>query len=112
MHECSKAVAVTAKQLPRDEFLTDLADLYKLFGDFTRLKILYCLSEEELCVQDIACVLGAGQSAISHQLRILKDNHLVISRKEGKMRLYSLADDHVRAILNMGYEHLCEEEDV
>ena len=97
------------KDLPPDEMLFDLAELFKIFGDSTRIKILYVLFEAELCVCDIAAVLGMSQSAISHQLRILKQNKLVKSRREGKSIFYSLADEHVRTIVAQGQEHIEED---
>lgn len=93
---------------PADEYLYDLAELFKIFGDSTRIKILYALIESELCVGDIAQLLNLSQSAVSHQLRILKDAKLVKFRREGKVIFYSLDDDHVRNILNMGMEHVEE----
>ena len=95
-------------QMPDEEVLYDLAELYKIFGDSTRIKILYALFEAELCVCDIAQVLDMTQSAISHQLRLLKASKLVKFRREGKTIFYSLADEHVRTIIDMGMEHLCE----
>lgn len=95
-------------QMPHDEQLYDLAELFKVFGDSTRIKILYALFEAELCVCDIAQLLGLTQSAVSHQLRLLKVNKLVRNRREGKTVYYSLDDDHVRSILEMGMEHLEE----
>ena len=95
-------------QMPDEEVLYDLAELYKIFGDSTRIKILYALFEAELCVCDIAQVLDMTQSAISHQLRLLKSSKLVKFRREGKTIFYSLADEHVRTIIDMGMEHLCE----
>ena len=94
--------------LPDDEILYDLAELFKVFGDSTRIKILYALFESEMCVCDIAQLLNMNQSAISHQLRILKQNQLVKSRREGKAVFYSLADGHVRTIINQGMEHIME----
>ncbi len=94
--------------MPDDETLYDLAELFKVFGDSTRIKILYARFESELCVYDIAQLLGASQSAISHQLRILKANRLVKFRKEGKTVIYSLADDHVHRIIAQGMEHVTE----
>ncbi len=94
--------------MPDEEMLYDLAELYKVFGDSTRIKILYALFEAELCVCDIASVLAMSQSAISHQLRVLKQAKLVKFRREGKTIFYSLSDDHVRTIIGMGMEHLCE----
>lgn len=93
---------------PADEYLYDLAELFKIFGDSTRIKILYALIESELCVGDIAQLLNLSQSAVSHQLRILKDAKLVKFRREGKVIFYALDDDHVRNILNMGMEHVEE----
>ena len=93
---------------PDDEFLYELADLFKVFGDTTRIKILYALFESELCVGDIALVLGMSQSAVSHQLRVLKDSKLIKFRREGKVIFYSLDDDHVRTIMSMGMEHVEE----
>ncbi|MBR1584615.1 MAG: helix-turn-helix domain-containing protein [Clostridia bacterium] len=94
--------------MPDEEMLYDLAELYKVFGDSTRIKILYVLFEAEMCVSDIGALLGMTQSAISHQLRVLKQSKLVKFRREGKTVYYSLADDHVRTIIGMGMEHLCE----
>lgn len=93
---------------PDDEYLYELADLFKVFGDTTRIKILYALFESELCVGDIAQVLGMSQSAVSHQLRVLKDSKLIKFRREGKVIFYSLDDDHVRTIMSMGMEHVEE----
>ncbi len=94
--------------LPPEEALYDLAELYKVFGDSTRIKILYVLFESEMCVCDIAETLGMSISAISHQLRVLKNSRLVSFRREGKTIIYSLADDHVRTILDQGMEHIGE----
>ncbi len=94
--------------LPGDEFLYDLAELFKVFGDSTRIKVLYALFESELCVGDIAQVLDLSQSAVSHQLRILKQSKLVKFRREGKAVYYSLDDDHVRSIIAMGADHVEE----
>ena len=93
---------------PEDEYLYDLAELFKVFGDSTRLKILYALFESELCVNDIAQILNLNQSAVSHQLRILKDAKLVKFKRSGKSIFYSLDDDHVRTILSMGMDHVEE----
>ena len=95
-------------KMQNDELLIDLADLYKVFGDYSRIRIMYILLQEELCVQDIADALGMTQSAVSHQLKTLKQNKLVKARRDGKSIFYSLADDHVRIILDMGREHLEE----
>ena len=95
-------------ELPREEELYDLAELFKIFGDTTRIRILYALLENEMCVCDIAVLLGMNQSAISHQLRILKQARLIKFRREGKSVFYSLADDHVHTILAKGMEHIGE----
>ena len=99
--------AVTAK-MPDEDELYDLAEIFKVFGDSTRIKILYVLFESEMCVCDIAQLLNMNQSAISHQLKILKQSRLVKSRREGKAVFYSLADGHVRTIINQGLEHIAE----
>ena len=101
-------VSKVKKEMPEEEKLYDLAELYKVFGDSTRIKILYVLFEAEMCVCDIAQLLNMTVSAISHQLRVLKNAALVKSRREGKTVFYSLADDHVRSIINQGMEHICE----
>ena len=95
-------------QQPDDEILYDLAELFKVFGDSTRIKILYSLFENELCVYDIARLLNLSQSSVSHQLRILKTSKLVKFRREGKSIFYSLDDEHVREIISMGMEHVEE----
>lgn len=94
--------------MPDEEILYDLAELYKVFGDSTRIKILYALSESEMCVCDIAQLLNMSTSAISHQLRVLKQSRLVKFRRDGKTVFYSLADDHVRTIIGQGIEHIGE----
>lgn len=96
------------QDLPPDEKLYDLAELFKVFGDSTRIKILYALFEAELCVCDMAQLLGITQTAVSHQLRVLKNNKLVRFRRDGKNVFYSLADDHVRSIIGQGMEHIEE----
>ena len=95
-------------EMPDEETLYDLAELFKLFADTTRIRILYVLFESEMCVCDIAALLNMTQSAISHQLRILKQARLVRSRREGKTVYYSLADDHVRTIIGQGMDHVNE----
>ena len=95
--------------MPEETELYDLAELFKVFGDSTRIRILFVLFEAQVCVCDLAQALGMTQSAISHQLRILKQNKLVKSRREGKSVFYSLADDHVRTIIEMGREHIEED---
>ena len=95
-------------EMPDDEALYELADLFRVFGDSTRIKILYALHDTELCVQDIAFQVGLSQSAVSHQLRVLKDSKLVRFRRDGKTVFYALDDDHVRSILSLGMEHVEE----
>lgn len=92
--------------MPQEEKLYDLAELFKVFGDTTRIKILYALFEEEMCVCDIAALLGMNQSAISHQLRVLKQARLVKFRKEGKIVYYSLDDEHIKNIFDQGFMHI------
>ena len=94
--------------MPEDEKLYDLAELFKVFGDTTRIKIIYALFEEEMCVCDIADLLNMTQSAISHQLRVLKQARLVKFRKEGKVVYYSLDDNHINQIFNCGLCHIEE----
>ena len=94
--------------MPDEDQLYDLAELFKIFGDSTRVRILYLLLESEMCVCDIAQCLSMNQSAISHQLRVLKNADLIRCRREGKTVIYSLADDHVRMILSCGMEHILE----
>ncbi len=102
------AVAKLRDDLPDDEVLYDLAELFRVFGDSTRIKILYALFESELCVGDIALVLGLSQSSVSHQLRLLKASKLVKFRRAGKAVFYSLDDDHVRSMIALGLEHVEE----
>ena len=97
-----------AKNNVSEEMLCDLADLFKIFGDTTRLRILFALLDDEMCVMHISERLGMTSSAISHQLRILKQNKLVKSRREGKSIFYSLADGHVKTIISQGMEHIQE----
>ena len=106
VHE--SAVEHVLDEMPDDETLYDLAELFKVFGDSTRIKILYALFEAELCVCDISKLLGLTQSAVSHQLRVLKNSRLVKFRRDGKTVFYSLADDHVRKIIAQGMEHVSE----
>ncbi len=108
MHAHEDTVKSVKAQMPNDEALFDLAELYKIFGDSTRIKILYILFESEMCVCDIAMLVGVSQSAISHQLRLLKQANLIKPRRDGKTVFYSLADDHVRTIINNGMEHIFE----
>lgn len=108
MHAHPELIARVNEIMPEEEILYDLAELYKVFGDSTRIKILYVLFESEMCVCDLASCLNMTTSAISHQLRVLKQSQLVRFRREGKTVFYSLADDHVRTILDQGMEHICE----
>ena len=108
MHAHDDVVSRVMHDMPAEETLYDLAELYKVFGDTTRIKILYALFEAELCVCDIAQLLSMSQSAISHQLRVLKQSRLVKFRREGKTVFYSLADDHVKTIIGNGMDHICE----
>lgn len=96
------------ESIPEEETLYDLAELFKVFGDTTRIKILCALFQSEMCVCDIAYLLGMTQSAVSHQLRVLKSARLVKFRKEGKVVYYSLDDDHVKHIFNEGLVHINE----
>jgi len=95
-------------EMPEEEILYDLAEFYKVFGDTTRIKILYILLKSEMCVCDISQVLGVSQSAVSHQLRMLKQMKLVKYRREGKSVFYSLSDHHIELILRQGLEHISE----
>ena len=113
--ECCDAVEVhenllkiVNETMPEETELYDLAELFKVFGDSTRIRILFVLFEAEVCVCNLAQVLQMTQSAISHQLKILKQNKLVKSRREGKSIFYSLADDHVRTIIAQGCDHIEE----
>ena len=99
---------IVNETMPEETELYDLAELFKVFGDSTRIRILFVLFEAEVCVCDLAQVLQMTQSAISHQLKILKQNKLVKSRREGKSIFYSLADDHVRTIIAQGCDHIEE----
>jgi len=94
--------------LPKDEVICDLADFFKIFGDTTRVKILYSLDKSDMCVCDISALLGMSISAVSHQLKNLRDSNLVKTRRDGKIVYYSLADDHVKSILECGFEHILE----
>ena len=101
-------VKAVKEKMPDEDELYDLAEIFKVFGDSTRIKILYVLFEQEMCVCDIAQLLNMTQLAISHQLKILKQSRLVKNRREGKAVFYSLADGHVRSIINQGLEHIEE----
>ena len=101
-------VARVRQHLPVEDNLLRLADLFKVFGDGTRIRILFVLLQAEVCVCDLSTLLGMTQSAVSHQLRILKQAKLIKSRRDGKTVFYSLADDHVATLLKQGMEHVCE----
>ena len=102
-------IRIVNEKMPGEEELYDLAELFKVFGDSTRIRILFVLLEAEVCVCDLAATLNMTQSAVSHQLRILKQSKLVKSRREGKSIFYSLADGHVKTIIDQGREHIEEE---
>ncbi|AOT72286.1 MAG: winged helix-turn-helix transcriptional regulator [Selenomonadales bacterium] len=106
IHE--ETVNQVREKMPEEETLYDLAEIFKVFGDSTRIKILWALDEAEMCVCDIAVLLNMTQSAISHQLRVLKQANLVKNRKEGKVVYYSLVDEHVRQIFDQGLIHINE----
>ena len=108
IHVNEQVLKTIDEKMPPEEELQDLAELFKVFGDGTRLKILYVLLSSEMCVYDIAAVLGMSQSAISHQLRVLKQMDLVKNRRDGKTVYYSLADDHIQTIISQGMEHITE----
>jgi len=108
MHDHESLLNKVKKEMPHDEILFDLSDLFKLFGDTTRIKILFALFESELCVCAISELIGLEQSAVSHQLKKLKQANLVKNRRDGKTIFYSLADGHVRQIIAVGFEHLTE----
>ena len=101
-------LSLARQEMPSEETLFDLAEVFKTFGDSTRIRILWALSEGEMCVCDLAQLLQMGQSAISHQLRVLRQARLVKYRREGKSAIYSLDDDHVQQILRMGLSHIQE----
>jgi len=101
-------VRAVKQNMPEDENLYDLAELFKVFGDTTRIKILYALFASEMCVCDIAVLLNMTQSAISHQLRVLKQARLVKYHKEGKIVYYSLDDEHIKQIFDQGFTHITE----
>ena len=108
IHAHEDVVEKVRQELPGEDTLYDLTELFRIFGDSTRVRILYVLFESEMCVCDIAALLGMTQSAISHQLRALKNVRLVKSRREGRTVFYSLADDHVKTIIDQGLEHVRE----
>ena len=109
LHVHADKVEQVRSLLPDEETLNRLSDLFRVFGDGTRIRILYVLFEQEVCVCDIANLLGMTQSAVSHQLRVLKSARLIRSRRDGKTIYYSLSDDHVRTLLSQGTEHISEE---
>jgi len=106
IHEDNVKKAINA--LPDDELIADLSDMFKIFGDQTRVKILMALESGEMCVCDIAAVMNMSQSAISHQLRVLKQSNIVKTRREGKVVYYSISDDHVKEIFDMAMVHVQE----
>ena len=108
IHAHEEVVERVRRELPGEDTLYDLTELFRIFGDSTRVRILYVLFASEMCVCDIAQLLGLTQSAVSHQLRALKNVRLVKSRREGKTVFYSLADGHIRTIINQGMEHIQE----
>ena len=108
IHAHEDTVKAVKDKMPPDEDLYDLAELYKIFGDSTRIKILYILLESEMCVCDIATLIGVSQSAISHQLKQLKQANLIKPHRDSKTVFYSLADNHVRTIINNGLDHIAE----
>lgn len=108
-HEHTSALTVAQAAMPGGETLFELADLFKLFSDSTRVRILYALCKSELCVGAICEVVSMEQSAVSHQLKILREANLITSRRSGKTNIYSLADEHVHSILEAGLEHVTEE---
>jgi len=108
LHLEEKIIKKVDEKMPPEEELQDLGEFFKVFGDVTRLKILYVLLCSEMCVYDIAALLNMSQSAISHQLRVLKQMDLVKNRREGKTIFYSLADDHIVSILSQGLDHIEE----
>lgn len=108
IHAHEEIVERVRNQIPGEDTLYDLSELFRIFGDSTRIRILYVLFESEMCVCDIAALLGMTQSAISHQPRALKNARLVKARREGKTVFYALADDHVKTIINQGLEHVSE----
>ncbi|MBQ7613668.1 MAG: winged helix-turn-helix transcriptional regulator [Butyrivibrio sp.] len=108
IHKHADVVLKVHREMPDDDKLYDLAELFKVFGDSTRIRILFALFEQEMCVCDIAEALNMTQSAISHQLKILKQSKLVGNRREGKQIIYYLADNHVRTIIDQGINHIEE----
>ena len=108
IHE--EIVQKVCNDFPNDETVFAVADFFKIFGDSTRFKILYALDKEKLCVCDISALLKMSTSAVSHQLRVLRDSNLVKTERDGKIVYYSLADDHVKQIIECGMEHIFEKD--
>lgn len=108
LHVQQTAATHVERIMPDEHALFELSELFKTFGDSTRIRILFCLFIEEMCVCDIASILTMSQSAISHQLAVLKRQKLIKARRDGKAVFYSLADDHVRTIINQGMDHVNE----
>jgi len=106
IHE--ESVKAVRDQMIKDETFYELADLFKTLGDSTRIKMIFALMQRELCVCDLAVVIGASDSAVSHQLRVLRSQKLVKFRREGKILYYSLDDDHIRSLFAQGLEHVTE----
>ena len=111
MHDHSAIIKKVLEHEAGEAVLRSMSALFKVFGDNTRMRILYALSQSELCVCALCEYLNMDQSAVSHQLRVLKDHRLVASRREGKTVYYALADDHVQSIVCQGYEHVCEDKE-
>ena len=109
-HEHPETVREVRAAMPDENVTADLSDFFKVFGDSSRMRILFALDRRELCVCDLSAALGMTKSAVSHQLRFLRANHLVASRRSGKNIFYSLADEHVRDIIEIAVEHLSEED--
>ena len=107
-HKVSEITDIVMEKMPNDIFLQELADFFKVFGDYTRIKILWALEQSELCVCDIGRVVGMSKSAVSHQLSTLKKANLVKFRREGKNIYYSLKDNHVKQLLEVGLDHIQE----
>ena len=108
LHTHQDVVNHVQRTMPGEETLFELSELFKTFGDSTRIRILFCLFIDEMCVCDIATLLNMSQSAISHQLAVFKRQKLIKARRDGKAVFYSLADDHVRTIINQGMDHVRE----
>ena len=110
-HDHTAVLAFLRREMPEEGILLSLAELFRIFGDPTRLRILYALFESEMCVCAISDLLGMSQSAISHQLKVLRDFDLVGNRRDGKTVYYFLKDDHVRTVIAQGYSHVIEEKE-